>query len=182
MKQSGLTFATMLEELPIVVKNSHLMNVMLAELTLMRAPKSGSVTLHSQPHLELGTRQALQKSMRAQTSDIDELNKALAIYNKYALEKQKYDNVVNSLIQKRVAENEARKARGESPLPLDEIRKLLKQPQLQLKNGSLDLFLSSSDTNALADYSTTVTGECVAKLFLSEAVSGACADKERVSR
>ena len=34
VKASGLTYETMFEELPIVIKSSHLVNVMMAELSL----------------------------------------------------------------------------------------------------------------------------------------------------
>uniref|UniRef100_A0A914BW20 Eukaryotic translation initiation factor 3 subunit H n=2 Tax=Acrobeloides nanus TaxID=290746 RepID=A0A914BW20_9BILA len=162
VKQAGLTYETMLEELPIVIKNSHLMNVMLAELALTPKSKPGI-------HLELGTRRSLEKCLRSIMFDIDELNKALANYNKYTQDKQKFDTMYNSLIQKRQLENEARVARGEAPIPLEDIKKSVKAPQLQTKNGMMEIFLDCCDTSAYADYAAEVTGENVAKLFLSEA-------------
>lgn len=86
----------MIEELPVVIKSSHLMSVMLAELALSRQK-------HSAAHLELGTRRNLEKSVRSMMYDIDELNKSVGAYNKYVMEKQKYDTVYNSLVQKRVS-------------------------------------------------------------------------------
>lgn len=55
-----------------------------------------------------------------------------------------------------MAENEARLARGESAYSLDEIKKQLKQPQMQSKNGMLDLFLSALDTDAFAEFQISV--------------------------
>jgi hypothetical protein len=72
------------------------------------------------------------------------------------MEKQKYDAVLNTLLQKRIAENETRQTRGEPPLSLDEIRKQLKQPQMLAKNGMLDLFLSALDTNAYSKFQIEV--------------------------
>lgn len=95
MKQSGLTFSSILEELPVIMKNSHLMNVLLAELSLTKRKRSA-------PHLELGTRSSLEKSLRLLITDVDELNKSLASYNKYIAERQKFDTIYNGLIQKRV--------------------------------------------------------------------------------
>lgn len=95
MKQSGLTFSSILEELPVIMKNSHLMNVLLTELSLTKRRREA-------PHLELGTRSSLEKSLRLLVSDVDELNKSLTSYNKYIAEKQKFDTIYNSLIQKRV--------------------------------------------------------------------------------
>jgi translation initiation factor 3 subunit H len=163
-KQAGLNFSNLLEELPIIIKNSHLMNVMISELALCKR-KSESL------HLELGTRRALEKSMRALMLNTDELSKSMNAYNKYAQDKQKFDLMYNSALQKRAAENEVRAARGEPPLPIDDIKKALKQPQLQAKSGVLDLFLSALDTAAFIDYQTTVTGENLSKLFISQAAS-----------
>ena len=59
-------------------------------------------------------------------------------------------------------------ARGEPALPLDDIKKQFKQPQLQCKNGVLDLVLSSRNAEALANYLLDATGDNVTKLFVSE--------------
>uniref|UniRef100_A0A915DKZ9 EIF3h C-terminal domain-containing protein n=1 Tax=Ditylenchus dipsaci TaxID=166011 RepID=A0A915DKZ9_9BILA len=95
------------------------------------------------------------------------------------MEKIKYDISYNALAQKRQQENEQRAARGEPLLSLDDIKKQLKYPQLQAKNGMLELFLNARDTDAYAEYASTVTGQNIAKLFLSEAISSGSADKER---
>ena len=52
MKASGLTYETMFEELPIVIKNSRLINVMISEL----AVASSNVADKYSAHLELGTK------------------------------------------------------------------------------------------------------------------------------
>lgn len=98
MKQAGLNFSSILEELPVILKNSHLMNVMLAEMALLKPNRQA-------PHLELGTRRALEKSIRSLVSETDELNKSILTYGKYVTEKQKYDTIYNSLLQKRVMLN-----------------------------------------------------------------------------
>jgi len=163
-KNSGLTFSGLLEELPVLLKNSHLMNVMLGELALSHRKRES-------PHLELGSRRGLEKSMRALMLNIDELNKSVIAYNKYSQEKQKYDAMYNSLLQKRQTENEARKVNGDPPLPFDDIKKLLKQPQLQSKNGMIDLFLNALEAGTLVNYQSSVSGENIAKLFTSQAAS-----------
>ncbi|CAD5207071.1 unnamed protein product [Bursaphelenchus okinawaensis] len=161
LKNSGVTYSNLLEELPIFIKNSHLMNVMLAELKLIHPKKSA-------PHLELGTRGSLEKTLRAMVSNVEELNKSITAYNKYTLEKQRYDAVLNSLIQKRQIENEARAARGEPRLSVEDLKRQQKQPQLQTKNGMLELFLNAADTDAYANYTAKTTAETISKLFISE--------------
>lgn len=54
-KQAGLNFTTFFEELPVVVKNSHLMNVLVAELALSSKCKRPTA------HLELGTKRSLER-------------------------------------------------------------------------------------------------------------------------
>jgi hypothetical protein len=134
-----------LQELPVTIKNSNLMNVMLAELRLLKPKRTDA-------HLELGTRNNLEKSLKAMTVDIDELNKSITSYNKYTLEKQRYDALLNSAIQKRQIENEQRAARGEPAQSIEELKRMHKPPQMLSKNGMLDLFLSSSNTNACKSF------------------------------
>ncbi|VDM53525.1 unnamed protein product [Angiostrongylus costaricensis] len=155
VKAANLTYQTMFEELPIVIKSSHLVNVMMAELSL--APT------------KIADR-SLEKSVRSMMANIDELNKSISAYGKYVNDRQRHDNIIYNLTQKRQAENEQRIARGEPPLSMDDIRKL-KEPQLQTRNGMLDAMLSSCETQALADFCIKVTGENIAKLFLAEALA-----------
>lgn len=140
----------MLQELPVTIKNSNLMNVMLAELRLLK-PKRTNV------HMELGTRNNLEKALRSMSLDIDELNKSITAYNKYILEKQRHDANLNIALQKRQIENEQRSARGEPLLSVEEVKRQFKPPQLQSKNGMLDLFLNSADTESYAEYASQVT-------------------------
>jgi len=162
VKSSGVTYSTVLEELPVSIKNSHLMNVMLSELTLLQPKKSDA-------HLELGSRNGLEKALRAMITDVEELNKSITAFNKYTMEKQRYVAILNTLIQKRQIENEARAARGEPRLSIEELKRQQKQPMLQTKNGMLELFLNCADTESYADYTASVTSENIAKLFFSEA-------------
>ncbi|VDK47359.1 unnamed protein product [Anisakis simplex] len=165
VKQSGLSFENMFDELPVVIKNSHLVNVMLAELSL--SPKQTSLV--SSAHLELGTRRSLEKCLRTLMVNIDDLNKTIMAYNKYVADKQRHDMNVYNATQKRQAENEQREARGEPLLSYDDIKKM-KPPQLATKCGMLESFLCCSDAAAHADFAYEVTGENIAKLFLAEAV------------
>lgn len=117
----------MLEELPVVIKNSHLVNVMLAELTL-----EGCAVQRSSYHLELGTRRfflemifnydilqfyflqifklsrmlifcrSLEKCLRSLMGDVDDLNRTVMAYTKYMADKQRYDLTVYNAMQKRV--------------------------------------------------------------------------------
>lgn len=176
VKASGLTYENMFEELSIVIKNSHLINVMTAEMQLA----SQKVADKYSAHLELGTRRSLEKSVRGMMANIDELNKSISAYSKYTQEKQRHDANIFSLTQKRTLENDARVSRGEPPMSFEDIKKI-KGPVLQTRNGMLESFLASADTQALADFCTKVTGENIAKLFLAEAIAVDKTGKERSS-
>lgn len=167
VKSAGLTYQNMFEELPIIIKSSYLNNVLMSELSLS---KSYSSDKYSTRHFDLGSKKSLEKSVRAMMANVDELNKSIQSLTKYTIDKQRHDNMVFSLTQKRQQENESRQARGDPPLPLDDIKRI-KAPQLQTRNGLLDELLASFDTNALADFSKTVTSENITKLFIAEAVA-----------
>ncbi|CAI5438580.1 unnamed protein product [Caenorhabditis angaria] len=167
VKSSGLNYENMFEELPIIIKSSYLNNVLMAELSLSK----GSMTdKYAAKHLDLGTKRSLEKSVRAMMTNVDELNKSIQSLAKYMNDKQRHDNMVFNITQKRILENEQRAARGEPLLSLDEFKRI-KAPILQTKNGLLDELLASCDTQALSDFSTSVTGENIAKIFLAEAVA-----------
>jgi hypothetical protein len=83
---------------------------------------------------------------------------------------------------------------GDPPLPIDDIKKNLKQPQLQLKYGLLDLYLSSRDTISLADFESSVrkyflfqnfmitfqmSRENISKLFISKAAASVGSQSEK---
>jgi len=167
-----LTFENMFEELPIVIKNSHLVNVMLSELSL------SSVRPAEPVHLQLGAKGSLEKCMRSLMNHVDDLNRSINSYNKYAVDKARHDALISNLTQKRQLENETRRARGEPALPMDDIKKM-KAPTLQSKNGMLECFLAASETAAHVDHALEVSGENIAKLFLAEAVAEERVGKER---
>ncbi|CAD6186385.1 unnamed protein product [Caenorhabditis auriculariae] len=170
VKGANLTYENMFEELPIVIKSSYLVNVMMAELAL--APSR--VADKRSAHLELGTKRSLEKSVRQLMGNVDELNKSISAFTKYTGDKQRHENVVFNLTQKegkfRQQENEARVARGEPPISMEDIKKM-KPPMLQTRNGMLDSLLASCDSHTLSDFCNTVTGENLAKLFLAEAIA-----------
>uniref|UniRef100_A0A0N5ADG0 Eukaryotic translation initiation factor 3 subunit H n=1 Tax=Syphacia muris TaxID=451379 RepID=A0A0N5ADG0_9BILA len=166
VRAAGITYENMFEELPVIIKNSHLGNVMLAELAL----STNKAALSSSAHLELGTRRSMEKCLRSLMVNMDDLNRCVLLYNKYLADKQRHDLNIYSLTQKRQAENEQREARGEPPLSFDDIKKI-KPPSLGTKCGLLESYLCCADAESLSDFASEATGENVAKLFLAEALA-----------
>lgn len=84
------------------------------------------------------------------------------------------------IFKKRQIENEARAARGEPRLSVEELKRQQKQPQLQTKNGMLELFVNAADTDAYANYTAKISADNITKLFMSEAAGqSASASVER---
>ena len=116
--------------------------VMLSELSLSKRKREA-------PHLELGTRRGLEKSMRALMLTIDELNKSVSAYNKYTQEKQKYDIIYNSLMQKRVRNSRLRMSQlfncrnfSKLKMKLDRLKANLRYPLMTLRSHSSSLCFS----------------------------------------
>lgn len=166
VRLTGLCFESLFDELPLVIKNSHLVNVMLSELSLKHVQASKI----SSGHLELGNQKSLEKCIRSLNSSLEGLNKDIMTYNKYVLEKQKHEILIETMLHKRRQENEERKLRGEPALSIDEIKKM-KGPQLGTKCGMLDIFTGASNAAACLKFITDVSGEKLSKVFVTETIS-----------
>jgi translation initiation factor 3 subunit H len=162
IKRSGLSYENLFEELPVSIKNSHLVNVALCELGLMK--KSG---VSKPPFLDLGAGGNLEQSVRQLMGHIDSLNQEVIRYNRYFNLKQKQDALRENQLQKRQQENENRKARGEHPLQEDDINKMFKPIQAP---SMLDGLLAAAEVNSHVDHILTTATQNLGKLFMAEAV------------
>uniref|UniRef100_A0AC35U0P2 MPN domain-containing protein n=1 Tax=Rhabditophanes sp. KR3021 TaxID=114890 RepID=A0AC35U0P2_9BILA len=169
IRSTGLTYQTIFEELPIVVKNSHLANVMFAQLNIEKEDAFCD-SLHD---LSLENTGNLEKSLRGMNAGVDELNKQLSSYNKYIFEKSRAEGQLAALLTKRVTENESRVNKGEQPLPLEEIKRTFRIPTWGAKNGLLDIFLTASGTKAHADFTSITIKENLHKILAIQALQQA---------
>jgi len=169
IKKLGLTYSSLVEELPIIIHNSHLVNIMLCEIAV------------KQQHQQAGTKQrkaldtsssgTLERSMRQLMTHVDQLNQEMNKYSRYVSTKQKQDAGRESYMAKRALENDARRARGEPALPIGDAdegaSKLFKPIQ---PPTMLDGMLAASQIRAHLDHTINTAAQNLSRVFLSEAV------------
>lgn len=86
-------------------------------------------------------------------TQMDSLNSEINRYNRYQGAKQKQDQMKDNYLQKRTQENEARRQRGDHPLPEDDLTKLFKPLQ---PPSMLDGLLASAEIGAHVDHVSKV--------------------------
>jgi len=164
IKKAGLTYEKLFEELPIKIKNSHLVNVALCELALSKKPGPAKQAL------DLGSSGSLEKCLRQLMGHVETLNQETNRFNKYIVGKQRHDALKENWLQKRNIENESRRARGEPLLPVEEeVNKMFRIPNIP---SMLDGMLAASEVKAHVDHTLQVAAQNLSKLFIAESVVG----------
>lgn len=165
VKDLKLSYETMLAEVPIVVKNSYLMNALLMELQQQLPLEMGGTQF-----LDLGTSGTLETQLRAMMDAVDELNQESIKFNKHQNMVLKQYQEKTRWIQKRQLENQQRVTRGEDPLPEDDINKMFKPlpPPSRLN----PLILSGTVSNT-ADEVSEFCSQSLGKLFITEPLQNA---------
>ena len=161
IKQFKLNHENFMEELPVVIKNSHLVNSLLCELQDMtHSPKRYNF-------LDLSTSSVLEKSMRSLIENTDELAAETNKYLNYHKQLQKQNHQKQLYLQKRDAENVARRSRGEPPLPEEDINKIYKPIQ---PVSRLESLLISSQIKNFCQQINEFTATSFSNLFIAEGV------------
>ena len=96
------------QEVPIVIKNSHLVNELLLELSEQIPVEVGT------QFLDLGSANVLEDQLKFLMETVDELNQESIKFNKYQNMAVKQCQDKTRYLQKRQVENTARSARGKS--------------------------------------------------------------------
>ena len=150
IKDLHISFETMFSQVPIVVKNSHLMNALLLDIQDQLPMSAGG-----NQYLDLGTATTLETQLRSMMDSVDELNQESIKFNKHQNLMLKQFQEKTRFVQKRQLENQARTARGEDPLPEEDLSKLFKNVPAPSRLNPLIL---SGTINFTADeVNTTVT-------------------------
>ncbi|XP_070555504.1 eukaryotic translation initiation factor 3 subunit H-like [Ptychodera flava] len=160
IRKANLSFQQMFEEIPIVIRNSHLINAMLCEI---------QSTQTSQPDnfLSLTTGPVLAKQLRLLMDSVDEANQDNNKYMNYLRNVAKQESAKQQYKYKRQQENAARQSRGEPPLPEEDITKIFKPIQVPAR---LDGLLIAGQINHHTDQIKQFAGQSFGKLFMAEAV------------
>lgn len=150
LQKHNMSFDKFFEEIPVVIKNSTLTNLLICEMNKHMAPDEGK------QFLDMGTITSLEKSVYNLTKCVEEATR-WAHYQRNLMAKQ----------QQVQRENAARVSRGEQPLTEDEINKIVR-PVAPLQR--LEASLNYSQTLNYCQQSSTFATENMAKLFTAKAL------------
>ena len=161
IKELKLTHENFMEELPVIIKNSHLVNSLLCEIQSM-TPSHKKYNF-----LDLATSNVLEKNIRSLIENVDELSLESTKFLNYHKQLQKQNHAKQLYLQKREAENSARRARGEAPLPEEDINKIYKPiPPI----SRLETLLISSQCKNYTQQINEFTSQSFSTMFIAEAV------------
>jgi len=156
-----VSYEKMFVEVPVVIKNSHLINVLLCELTdLMKEDISTKF-------LDLGTSSVLETQLCCMMDRVDEQNQESNKYIKHQIQVNKQQQDKTRLLQKRAAENAARQAKGEAPLSEDDIHKLYKPIQ---PPSRVNPMLVSGQIATYCQQISQFCAQSLSKLYVTEAL------------
>uniref|UniRef100_A0A8C5MAS4 Eukaryotic translation initiation factor 3 subunit H n=1 Tax=Leptobrachium leishanense TaxID=445787 RepID=A0A8C5MAS4_9ANUR len=161
LKKASIAYEHMFEEVPIVLKNSHLINVLIWELD-RKAPiteKHELLSLSSSNHLE--------KSLQLLMDRVDEMSQDIVKFNTYLRNASKQTQQKHQYVQRRQQENLQRQSRGEPVLPEEDITKMFKPPIVPPRMDSL---LISGQINTYIQNIKECTSQNMGKLFMAEAL------------
>ncbi|XP_008948062.1 PREDICTED: eukaryotic translation initiation factor 3 subunit H [Merops nubicus] len=161
LKKANIAYENMFEEVPIVIKNSYLINVMLWELE----KKSAVADRHEL--LSLASSNHLGKSLQLLMDRVDEMSQDIVKYNTYLRNVSKQQQQKHQYQQRRQQENMQRQSRGEAPLPEEDINKLFKPPQPPPRMESL---LIAGQINTYCQNIKEFNAQNLGKLFMAQAL------------
>lgn len=165
VKDLHVSYETLFTEVPIVIKNSHLVNALLLELSEQIGLDMGGAQ-----HLDLGTSGTLETQLRAIMDNVDELNQESIKFNKHQNMCLKQYQEKTRWIQKRQLENQARVSRGEEALPDEDLSKMFKTMGAPSRLNPLIL---SGTINNTANEVSEFCSQSLAKLFITEPLQDA---------
>lgn len=161
VKKSNVNFESLFDEIPIVVKNSHLVNSLCCELEDL-APDANKYNF-----LDLATGSVLEKNLRLLMECVDEMSQDANRYVNFQRQLAKQTQAKQQYIEKRKHENAMRKQRNEAPLPDEDINKIFKPLQAPPR---LEALLWASQISCYTDQITEFATQSFGKLFMADSL------------
>lgn len=159
-----VSYASLFSEVPITIKNSHLVNEVLLELSEQIPTERGN------QFLDLGTADVLETQLKHLMDSVDEVNQESIKFNKYQTLAMKQFQDKTRYLQRRQQENSARVARGEEELPEEDLTKIFKPLAPPSRLNSLIL---SGQILSSADQVSQFCSQSLAKWFATDALQEA---------
>lgn len=149
-RQANLNFETLLEELPVIFRNSHLVNSLLCEID-----EQTRLSSKSNAFLDLGTSGNLERQLRSLIDCVDDFGNDALRYINY--QKQ---------LQRQQSRRNQRDANRRNDIYDEEFERWTK-PYSQSRRNAL---LTASQINNHCENITQFTAQGLAKLFMAQAV------------
>ncbi|XP_012540500.2 LOW QUALITY PROTEIN: eukaryotic translation initiation factor 3 subunit H [Monomorium pharaonis] len=156
-------YESLFVEIPVVIKNSNLTNIMMSELDEMIPEEQGT------KYLDLGTATVLENQLRCLMDRVDELNQEAMKFNRYQQLVVRQQQDKNRLLAKRAQENAARAAKDEPPLPDDDINKLMRP----LVPPRLNPMIVAGQINTYSEHISQFCAQSLAKLYITQSLQNA---------
>jgi translation initiation factor 3 subunit H len=159
-----VSYDNLFQEVPIVIRNSHLVNELLLELSEQIPIEAGT------QFLDLGTADVLESQLKHLMDTVDELNQEAIKFNKYQNMAVKQFQDKTRFLQKRQLENTARSARGEETLVDEDLNKLFKPI---VPPSRLNSMILSGQILSTSEQVSQFCSQSLAKWFGTEALQEA---------
>ncbi|OXU22563.1 eukaryotic translation initiation factor 3 subunit H [Nasonia vitripennis] len=164
LKNLKVGYENLFVELPIVVKNSPLTNIVMSELEEMIPEEAGT------KYLDLGTATVLETQLRSMMDRVDELNQEAIKFNRYQSMVIRQQQDKNRMLAKRQQENAARAAKDEPPLPEDDINKSLRPIPVPQR---LNPMITAGQINTYSQHISQFCAQSLAKLYITQSLQNA---------
>jgi len=160
-KKTKAAFDTIFEEIPVVIRNSYLVNLLMCELTDM-IPRD-----YAKQSLDLSTGFILEKELQSAMECVDNLNQETNKFLSHQRQVHRQNQNKALMLQRRAQENYQRKQRAEEPLPTDDIDKMFKPIPAPPR---LDSVLLAGQVNSYCEQMSQFATQSLGKLFMAEAL------------
>ncbi|CAH0774925.1 unnamed protein product [Bemisia tabaci] len=161
IKTHKVGYENLLVEIPLRIRNSTLTNILLSDLGVLIPPQEGH------KFLDLGTANVVENQLRSLMDCVDDLNQETMKFNRHQQAVARQMQEKNKYLQKVTAENAVRAAKGEPPLPEEDLNKLFKP--LPTPPRLLPMTLAGK-VEAYSKNLTEFSMQSLAKLYLMEAL------------
>lgn len=163
LREKNLTWVDIFEEIPVKISNSVLVSSIMAELETDSPVSQGDYD-----RLVLSTNPFMEKNLEFLIDCMDDLSMEQQKFQYYYRNLSRQQSQQQAWLQKRRADNMARKAAGEEPLPEEDSSNPLFKPIIE--PSRLESYLITNQVANYCDQIKGFSGQSFSKLYLMEAV------------
>ncbi|RZF32184.1 hypothetical protein LSTR_LSTR004047 [Laodelphax striatellus] len=161
LRQCKVGYENLMMEVPVVIRNSPLTNILLGELQEMIPPQQGS------NFLDLGTASVLEGQLRSLMDRVDDLNQEAIKFNRYQQQVVRQAQDKHRYMAKRAQENAARQAKDEPPLPEEDINKLFRPIPVLPRLAPM---IMAGQVDAYSQHISQFCSQSLAKLYVMQSL------------